>query len=199
MSGGAGLIFCGVFGMLQANLLGITGTEVIRVVTDLIFAAAILLFAFGLSREASVVGRTPLGVTAMVVVALWPLIKFVVTQSLDSHAPSNDTAWMIYGYASLLVPAGAGLVAAAQIARTDNVPAPWKWAPLWVLGVYALTRAVPEILFVTIRPEGIQAFADLLAMLGALASLAGTLGLGILAIALAVRERPGSVEVYRST
>lgn len=134
----------------------------------------------------------------MVVVALWPLMKFVVTQPLDSYATANDTAWMIYGYAALLVPAGAGLVAAMQIARTDNVPAPWKWAPLWVLGAYALTWAIPEVIFVTVRPEGIQALADLLAMLGALASLAGTLGLGVLAIALAVRERPGSVEVYRS-
>lgn len=36
-------------------------------------AAAVLLFAIGLSREASVVARRPLGVTALAFVALWPL------------------------------------------------------------------------------------------------------------------------------
>ena len=69
---------------------------------------------------------------------------------------------------------------------------------MWVLAAYAVTWSVPEIVFVSVRPDSIQAFADLFLMLGALASLAGTLGLGILAIILAVRERPGSVEVYRS-
>lgn len=198
ISGGAGLIVCGVLGMLQANLVGMAGSEIIRVMSDVIYAASILLFAFGLSREASVVGRNPVGSAAMVVLALWPFAKFVLAQSLGSAVPSDDTAWVIYGYASLLVPAAAGLVAAAQIARTDNVPAPWRWAPMWVLAAYAVTWAVPEIVFVSVRSDSIQAFADLFSMLGALAALAGTLGLGILAIVLAARERPDSVEIYRS-
>lgn len=134
----------------------------------------------------------------MAVVALWPLAAFALTRSLAAQGPTDDTAWVIYGYFSLLVPAAAGLVAGAQIARADIVSSPWRWAPLWVLGAHALTWAVPQIIFVTVRPESIQAFADLFAMLGALASLAGTLGLGILAIALAVQQRPDSVEVYRS-
>ena len=198
ITGGAGLIVCGVLGMLQTNLVGMPGSEIMRVVTDVVFAASMLLFAFGLSREASVVGRQPVGSAAMVVLALWPFAAFVLTRSLNSQVPSEDTAWMIYGYVSLLVPAAAGLVAAAQIARSGNVPAPWRWAPMWVLAAYAVTWAVPEIVFVSVRPDSIQAFADLFLMLGALDSLAGTLGLGILAIILAVRERPGSVEVYRS-
>ena len=100
---------------------------------------------------------------------------------------------------SLLAWAAAGLIAAAQIARTDIVPQPWRWAPLWVLGGYALSWAVPQIVFVSLRPEEIQPFAGLLQLLSALAGLAGTLGLGILAIVLAVQQRPDSVEVYRSS
>lgn len=195
VTGGAGLIVCGVLGMLQTNLVGMAGSEIIRVMTDAIFAASILLFAFGRSREASVVGRGPVGLAAMVVLALWPLAKVVLGQSLGSP---DDAAWVAFGYVSLIVPAAAGLVAAAQIARTGNVPAPWRWAPMWVLGGYAVAWAIPEIVFVSVRPDDIQAFADLFAVLGALVSLAGTLGLGILAIVLAVRERPSSVEVYRS-
>lgn len=196
--GGVGLILCGVLGMLQTSLFGIVETTVVTVVTDVIFAASILLFAFGLSREASIVARKRVGMTAMVVVALWPLAAFVASQALAPQTSADDTVWMIFNYSSLLVPAAAALLAAAQIARAEAVPAPWRWAPLWVLGAYALMWAVPEILFVTVRPESIQAFADLLLMLGTLASLAGTLGLGILAIVLAVQQSPETVEVYRS-
>lgn len=184
--------------MLQTTIVGMTGTGVIGAVTDVVFAASILLFAFGLSPDASVVDRKPLGVTAMFMVALWPLAASVVTRTLNSQASADDSVWSTYGYFSLLVPASAGLVAAAQIARSANIPSPWRWAPLWVLGAYALTWAVSQIMFVTVRPEEIQALAVLLATLSALASLAGTLGLGILAIALAAQQRAAGVEVYRS-
>src|SRR5690606_32214784 len=60
------------------------------------------------------------------------------------------------------------------------------------------TWAIPQIVFVTVRPEHVQSFADLFGMLSSLAALAGTLGLGILAIVLAVQQRPDGVEVYRS-
>lgn len=182
--------------MAQTSLSDLVAADATRVVTDLIFAVSILLFAFGLSRDASIVGRRPLGVTAMVVVALWPLIDFALTRSPALGSPADESSWMIHGYLSLLVPAVAGLVAATQIARGDHVPQPWRWAPMWVLGGYALTWAIPQIVFVTARPESIQGFADLFLLLGSLASLAGTLGLGVLAIVLAAQQRPRSVGVY---
>ena len=193
-----GLILCGAIGMVHSELVGIAGTEVLPLVADVVFAASMLLFAIGLSPDASVVGRNPLGVTALAVLAVWPLVSFVLTR-LPAFGPEAEIgAWTIHGYASLLVPAAAGLVAAAQIARGDTVPFPWRWAPMWVLGGYALAWAIPQVIFATVRPEEIQGLADLLRMLAALASLAGTLGLGILAIVLAVKQRPESVEVYRS-
>jgi hypothetical protein len=181
--------------MLQTSFIGL---DAVRFITHVIFAASILLFAIGLSRDASVVARRPLGLTAMAALALWPLAAFALSRALMPDAPTNDSGWTIFGYVSLLVPAAAGLVAAAQIARSDTVPSPWRWAPLWVLGAYALAWAVPQIIFVTVRPESIQGFADLLLMLGSLASLSGTLGLGILAIVLAAQQKPESVDIYRS-
>lgn len=197
-AGGVGLILCGAIGMIHTEVVGMAGTEAFPLVADVVFAASVLLFAIGLSPEASVVGRNRVGVAAMAVLAVWPLVSFGLTR-LPAFGPEAETgAWTIYGYAALLVPAAAGLVAAAQIARGDTVPFPWRWAPMWALGGHALAWAIPQIVFVTVRPEEIQGFADLLRMLGALASLAGTLGLGILAIVLAMRQRPESVEVYRS-
>ncbi len=193
-----GLIFCAVIGMLQSSLLGVTGTEIIGVIGDVLYAVSVLLFAIGFSREASVVGRKPLGMAAMAAVAIWPLFAFMIARSLPPQTPTDDSTMAIYGYLSLLIPAAAGLIAAAQIARNDNVPFPWRWAPLWVLGLYAFAWAIPQIIFATVRAEGVQAFADLLMMLGTIASLAGTLGLGVLSIVLAAQQRPDSVEVYRS-
>lgn len=195
---GAGLIVCGVGEMVQTSLRGTPGSDAVRILIDLVFAASILLFAFGLSRDASVVGRRPLGVTAMAVVALWPLADLASEGLLPLGPSTDDTAWMVQGYLSLIVPAAAGLVAAVQIARGDEVPRPWRWAPMWVLGAYAVTWVIPQVIFVTEHPENIQAFADLFQMLGSLASLAGTLGLGIVALVLAARQRPESVEVYPS-
>lgn len=196
--GGAGLITCGVVGMLQTSLVGVPGADIINVVVDAIYAASVLLFAIGLSRAASVVARGPLGVAAMTVVALWPLVSPTLTRMLADQSPAEEEAWTAYGYLSLLVPTAAALIAGAQIARARSVPSPWCWAPLWVLGAYAATWAIPQIIFVTVRADGIQEFGGLFTMLGGLATLAGTIGIGILAIVLAARERPESVEIYRS-
>lgn len=192
--GGVGLILCGVVGTVQTSVNASIGSDAVRAGSAVVFAASILLFAFGFSRDASVVGRKPLGVAALTVLALWPLAAFAITRALEPTA--DEAAWNVYGYVSLLVPAAAALVAAAQIGRNEDLPRPWRWAPMWVLGLYAVTWAVPQIIFVAERPENIQGFADLFRMLGSLASLAGTLGLGILAIVLAAKQRPDSVEVY---
>jgi len=103
-----------------------------------------------------------------------------------------------YGYVTLVVQTGAALIAATQIARAGVVGSPWCWAPLWVLGFQALAWAVPQIVFVPIGPGAIQSWADLLVLVGALAALSGTLGLGIMALVLAAQQRPDTVEVYRS-
>ncbi|WP_223623303.1 hypothetical protein [Microbacterium sp. EST19A] len=184
--------------MLQSSLIGTAGSVVLRTVADVIFATSILLFSFGLSRDASVVDRKPLGAGALTVFALWLLLALALTPVLDTDPSSGSGSWEIYRYVTLLVPAASALIAASQIARGRTVPAPWRWAPMWVLGLCAVTWIIPQIIVATVRPESIQAFADLFVMLSALASLAGTLGLGILAVVLALRPQSGSVEVFRS-
>lgn len=62
--GGAGLVLCAVIGMLRYSLLNIG--PIADYALDVVFAAAVLLFAIGLSREASVVARQPLGVVCSV-------------------------------------------------------------------------------------------------------------------------------------
>ena len=197
MIGGIGLIVAGVFGMLGTTLFGMSGGPAHYVVTSVIYAAAILLFAIGTTREASVVARRPLGVTALAIVAVWPLIDNIGTQFLPQDGSSLG-AWTTYGYVTLLVQTGAALAAAMQIARAGVVPAPWHWAPLWVLGFQAFAWALPQTVLVSADPAALQGWTGPFTLLGMLALLAGTLGLGILSLVLAAQQRPETVEVFRS-
>lgn len=195
--GGLGLIGCGILGMLQFN--GRPGSGAIQGIADVIFAVSILLFAVGLSRDDSVVSRRPLGMAALAIVAIWPLIAFAISRVMGPGVSPDDDAWMAYGYIALFVPAASGLIAAMQIARSSRVPAPWRWAPAWVLAAQALVWVISQTIFISVRPGDVQPFADLVQILGMLASIPGTLGLGILALILAAQVRPESVQVYHSS
>lgn len=207
MIGGIGLVLCGVLGMLQYAAPGLGA--VIGILVDLVFATAVLLLAIGLSRAASIVARRPLGVAALVVVALWPLAARAVQPLLPTmDAATFDAGLEVYREAetvltavflvNLLVSLVAGLLASVQIARIAVVPAPWNWAPLWVFAVSVIAAVIPQLLFAAAGSSGAQALAEAAILLGAIGFLARTLGLGILALVLAARLRSDSVDVYRS-
>nr|WP_315267771.1 hypothetical protein [Microbacterium lemovicicum] len=196
---GTGLILCGVVGMMRFTLYGGSGLAVLTAIADVVWAVAVLLIAIGLSREASVVARRPLGLIALVIVALWPLAATSLGVALSQTDPSGAGAgWQLLTHASLLVPAAAGLIGGVQIARAGVVPAPWRWAPLWVLAAQAAAWALPQILFVALGPDDVPAVAGAFAAIGTLPFLAATVGLGVLALVLAARQRPASVDVFRS-
>ncbi|WES63942.1 hypothetical protein P0L94_15920 [Microbacter sp. GSS18] len=200
IAGGTGLLLCGVIGMLRTSLMGTPGAQFLNVAGDAFYAAGVLVLAIGLVREASLVTRRPLGVLAMAVVAVWPLLTGLATVPLGMVEPEGyGAAWTVFGYVGLVVPAAAGLIAALQISRAGVVAPPWKWAPLWVLGLYALAWSVPQLVIASIGGADAQLYVGLFAMLSTLAFLAGTLGLGTLALLLAARHRPASVDVFRST
>lgn len=198
VAGGIGLIVCGVAGMLPPTLNSATATAYVSVILDVIYASSVLLFAVGLSSEASIVARKPLGVTALVIVGLWPLVLFVLTR-LTAEEPVAEAGGSALGYLALLVPAGAGLVAGMQVVRAKVVENPWRWAPVWALGGYAGVWVITQLIFVS-QPSGdVQSFAPLLQLLTTLAGFAGTAGLGILAIVLATKQRPATTEIYSSS
>lgn len=195
--GGVGLVVCGVFGMLQSALLAAPGGQALATMANVVYALSVLLFAIGLTREASVVARRPLGVTTLAVVALWPLVDQLAVQLLPQDLSSLGV-FTTYGYVALLVQASAALLATTQIASAGVVPRPWCWAPLWVLGLQALVWAAPQIVVISAGLGAIQTWSGIFILLGTVAGLAGTLGLGILALVLAAQQRPESVDVFRS-
>ncbi|MCT9821036.1 hypothetical protein N3K63_12175 [Microbacterium sp. W1N] len=208
MIGGIGLVVCGVIGMLQYSVVGMAQAS--GLVLDALFASSVLVFAIGSSRAASVVRREPLGMVALVVVAVWPLVMRVVAAflppmgaetfdaGLEAYRAAEGTLTAVF-YVNLLVSLAAALLACVRIARAGVVPAPWNRAPLWALIASVAAGVVPQLLFAASRPGGAQGYAEIAILIGAVGFLARTLGLGIIALVLAARVRSGSVDVYRPT
>lgn len=196
--GGSGLIAVGALGTLRVPLAGTAGAAWLGVLTDVVYAAALIVLAIGLTREHSVVARRPLGVCAMAVLAFWPFATNAAAQILATSERQDGSGWAVLGYISLAVQAGAGLIAATQVARAGVVPSPWRWAPLWVMGVAAFAWAVPQLVITALGPHDVQLYAGLFIAMGTLAFMAGTLGLGIMLLILAARRQDTSTEVFRS-
>ncbi|WP_322411009.1 hypothetical protein [Microbacterium invictum] len=205
--GGVGLVLCGVIGMLQYSVFGIA--QVTGIGLDAVFAGSVLLFAIGLSTQSSVVARRPLGVAALAVVALWPLL----IRAMEPLLPAMDAETFEAGlsayrgaesvltavfYVNLLVTVAASLLASVQIARAKVVPAPWNWAPLWALITWSVATVVQQLLYAESASTGVQGYAEVAFLLDALAFLLRTVGLGTVALVLSARVRSDTVDVYRS-
>src|SRR3546814_17528559 len=119
--------------MLGYGLVGGPGAAVASVATDVVYAAAVILLAIGLTREGSVVARRPLGLSALVAVALWPLASSVIAGLLEARSPEDAAVWTTYGYLSLFLPIAVALIPGVQIAPPRGGALPWRWAPLWLL------------------------------------------------------------------
>ncbi|MFF2486854.1 hypothetical protein ACFVSU_10660 [Microbacterium sp. NPDC058062] len=196
--GGIGLIACGVIGVLRGAVLGtpVLSTTV-AVVEDLLWAGAILVLAIGLGREGSVVARKPLGLAASAVVAVWPLTASLVGMIAGPIDAEQVDTWSIWGDLVVVAPVVAGLIATVQVARARVVPKPWNWAPLWVLLTQVVLWVVPQLVGVA-APGAFLQMASALSAFGTLGFLAGTIGLGVVAVVLANRSSEGTVEVFRS-
>lgn len=203
--GGVGLVLCGVIGMLQYSLPG--SGSALTITRDAVFAAAVLLFAIGLTKEASVVARRPLGVIALLVVALWPLVirlaepllptmdAATFEAGMDAYRAAEGVLTTVF-FVDLLVSLAAALIAAVQIARAGVLVGPWRWAPLWALLASVAGGVVPQLLFAFAGPADAAGVVDVAFVVGALGFLARTLGLGIVALVLASRVRTGDVRVF---
>jgi len=181
--GGVLLVVTAAVDLLLARLL-LPGVGWAHLARDAVYGAALLLFAFGLRGGAgSVVGRRPVGVAALVTLALWPFISSVVW-SLIPISSEAALPLTILGYGMLLVPLAAAIVAVVEIARARVVPSPWHRAPAVALAILVGTQVIVQLGMTAGRSD--QTFAALWAGLIELSGLLATAGLGIIAIVLAL-------------
>lgn len=185
--GGLALIACGVIGMLQVTLPAAQGLIWLSRLNDLFYAVALLLFAFGLTREASLFERKPLGTTALAVLGLWPLAAFGLRELLTATGAGTD-AWMMFSYFAIALPTAAAIIATMQIARSGVVAGNWRWLPLGALALYALAWTVPQVVAFAVGSLTGDTGLGIFIALAAIAFLAGTIGLGVSALIVAARQ-----------
>ncbi|WP_127820240.1 hypothetical protein [Microbacterium sp. CPCC 204701] len=166
-----------------------------------VWAGALLVLAFGIRRSGSVVARRPLGVTALVIAAVHPIVSMLVL-ILVPFDPSDPTAGIMMTHTLAVVQLAALAVAAVVIGRAGAVPHRLRWVPLIVLAVSAGAQIALQVVAVGIPNALLQP-----GMVGLFqgAALLGTLGLlvlGILSIVFAPREQaqPGDpVQIFPPT
>lgn len=190
--GGIGLIGAGVAGMLQTATLGSSLTDGLTAIVDVLWAAALLVFGVGSSPHDSVTARRPLGTIALILLALWSPAMRVVGLFQDPTNPTSIVPWEV----TILVPLALSLVAVVQIARAGVVPRRWRWMPAIALGVQVASVALGQLLMMD--PATAMQTVGLASALGMIGFLAGTLGLGIVALLAVASERPASVPVFSS-
>ena len=187
--GGIALIACGVIGMLQSTLPAIPGLFWPALLNNVLYAVALLLFAIGLSPEASVVERRPLGMIALIVLGAWPITIYGLAQLFTSVAPLSPDGWQMLSYIAIVLPTAAATIGTLQIVRSAVVPGRARWLPLWAFGLYALAWGLPQIVTFVVGPLRTLSFGPFFAGLALLAFLASTIGLGIAALIVAAQQK----------
>ena len=196
--GGVLLIAATVLGLVLSPMgLGIVG--------DVVCAAALLMFAFGIRGAGSVTARRPLGTTALTVLAVWTVVRsalmgVLVTGGFGFEAVTNSgtgtAPFLVLNYVDVGIQFTASLIAVVQIARAGVVPQPWNWAPAWSLAAISIPWIIDRILFAT-PPVDAGAWGYILSSLDGLVRIAAGIFLGTLAIVLAtIGSRSRTVPVY---
>ena len=133
-----------------------------------------LVFAFGVGRGGSIVARRPLGVTAALVLALWPFAERALTWAMPFDEGTTEF-YQGWGYVSLTVKIAAAVVLVVQIARAGVVTGRLRWAPAWALAAVVVPQVLAQVLVIAMGIDLCRTELDgldLLFGLGQLASFA---------------------------
>ncbi|WP_457100039.1 hypothetical protein [Microbacterium sp. P5_E9] len=147
-----------------------------------LFGASLLVFAWGVRGEGSVVARKAVGLTAMTVLGLWNFVLLLVGPPLlEANPGENLVSLLILIGLPVLLPIVV-IIAVVSIGRARAIPGLWRWAPAIAICPYL-------ILYVTSIMSNTGAYMLLMdfpfqAVLWA--DIVAHLLLGVLAIGLAV-------------
>lgn len=161
-----------------------------------LWAAAVIVFAWGVPGGGSVVARKPVGVVALSWFALAPplLVAFLAYSNSNSGA-GGDVMSVVYPLLLVFLYASpiAGFVGVAEIARVGAVPGGWRWVPAIVFLIGCIVFVAGAVQGFNLGQDEASKAADaVLLVLIPLVEFAAPLLLGLAAIGLAVaaRSRP---------
>lgn len=168
------------------------------VVADVLWCAALILFALGWRGAGSVVARGRLGVAALVVAGVAPLVLGIVSRAVV-YPPdgSPDPGLLALTYVSLLLPIVALVIGLVQVGRAGAVPPSVRWMPLIVVAVVVGVNVLVQIFAVTPGVRGDELLVPFFLAQGVMTI--GVAVVGILAIVHAPRAGgapEGDVQVY---
>lgn len=200
IAGGVLLIVHAVATFARPSFFAMPFSIAVSWVGILAFSAAVIVFAFGVGLEGSIVARGALALTAAVVVAVWPLVERTLSLLLP-YERADPAFYPIWGYVSWAVMLAALLILVVRIARAGVLRGRVRWMPLWGLILIVAPQVLAQLLVVALSVDfgtDDQEWIFLVYGLGQLVAFAVPLGLGI--IALLVANRPtaavGGVQVY---
>lgn len=178
--------------LILSGLLNSGRPEVpyLHIVSVLLFAAALVVFAIGLKSEASVTARKPLGTFALIGLAVFSVLH-VFEGQLAGIAQIELLSLLTL--ISLAARGALALIAVVQIARVAVVPRPWNTLPGWTLVAIAAVNALQIVITQVFVLHGSAGGADAQNTLFAINSVVGlvtmaaSLLLGVMAIVLATR------------
>ncbi len=154
---------------------------------DVIWAVALLVFAFGIRRSGSVVARQPLGVVALIVAAALPFASTMLWRLIPLET-TDQLASVMIGETLRALSLAALVVATVVIGRAGAVPPRVRWVPLIVLAIVAGGQILAQV--IAVSAPGLAQQAAIVGMLFG-ASLLGSVGillLGVLATFFAPTE-----------
>jgi hypothetical protein len=158
-------------------------------VSAVLYAIAALLFAFGIRGAGSVTGKRPLGTAALALLAVWCVAHWIVWNLLPLDATPPEGQGRLPVIADAFLGATLAVIACVAIARAKVVPAPWNWAPCWVLlAVLILPSLLRPLEMVAILSPVELPLLSALAESEGLVQWAAAVFMGITAILLATRR-----------
>jgi hypothetical protein len=198
------------------------GVQVPVYASEILWAGALVILAFGVRGHGSIVGRKPFAITVLSIAAVIPLVTDLliqvvmasVVQGAAQEPPVFGSTWSgpsdsdlalasaigeVSTFVTIVVPILAGVV----IGRARILPRRWRWAPLVVLALVPAVQVL-GMLVVAAPGDDQQRVAALIPIAQAVTMLStvGCLLLGVLAIVYAKRAaRPidEAVPVYPPT
>ncbi|MGN8025619.1 hypothetical protein [Microbacterium sp. 22242] len=127
--GGTLILLAGLGGLLFA----VSRTLTASLVASSLFCAACVLFAVGMRSGGSVVGRSVWGRIGLVGTGAVPLVSEILLALSVLNGPGQavlTATFVLSGVAGLCA-----IVATVAILRQRAVPRPWRWIPLYAIGI----------------------------------------------------------------
>lgn len=191
---GGSLLVADAVLVLLMNALPVPAFPGAGVALDALWAAALLVFAFGIRGSGSVVARRPVGVVALVVSALLPVATTLLWWLVPAGSWDVSVSIMV-GQGLLVLSFAALLVATIVIGRAGAVPPHVRWVPLIALAVSAGAQILVQAVIVSLTTNLVMPDLTALVLGSTMLGTLGVLLLGILAIVFAPRT-PGPVQIY---